>query len=73
MVGLEKLADAAEIAEVRELIQKHQNYTGSGLAAKILGAWDETVPKFVKVMPKDYKRALVQARERAAAKAVAAE
>ena len=42
-------------------------------ARELLDDWDNAVKSFVKVMPKDYKRALLQARERAAAKAVAAE
>ncbi len=58
MVGLEKLEDAAEIEQVRQMIQRHAQYTGSQHAAKILESWEQTVPKFVKVMPKDYKRML---------------
>ena len=40
---------------------------------ELLENWDRSLPSFVKVMPKDYKRALQQARDRAASKAVAAE
>jgi glutamate synthase (ferredoxin) len=58
MVGLEKLEDAAEIAEVRNLIKRHADFTKSQKAQRILAQWDETVPKFVKVLPKDYKRVL---------------
>jgi glutamate synthase (ferredoxin) len=58
MVGLETLEDAEEIAEVREMIQKHAEYTKSEKAAQVLANWEEMVPKFVKVMPKDYKRVL---------------
>src|SRR5262249_26049372 len=42
-------------------------------ARALLEDWDNALKSFIKVVPKDYKRALVQARERAAAKAVAAE
>jgi glutamate synthase (ferredoxin) len=66
MVGLEKLADAAEIEEVRQLIQRHADYTKSQRASKILAQWEKQLGKFVKVMPKDYKRmlqAIKQARE----------
>jgi glutamate synthase (ferredoxin) len=66
MVGLENLADAAEIEEVRQLIQRHADYTKSQRAAKILAQWEKQLGKFVKVMPKDYKRmlqAIKQARE----------
>jgi len=58
MVGLEKLQDAEEIAEVRAMIEKHLRYTKSARAAAVLKDWDAMVPKFVKVMPKDYKRVL---------------
>ncbi len=58
MVGLEKLESAAEIAEVRAMIEKHFGYTRSVRAKHVLAAWDQMVPKFVKVMPKDYKRVL---------------
>jgi len=40
------------------LIQRHQAYTKSERAAKVLAAWRQLVPKFVKVMPKDYQRVL---------------
>jgi glutamate synthase (NADPH) large chain len=43
---------------VRAMVQKHFDYTKSERAKAILGAWDQHVPKFVKVMPKDYKRML---------------
>jgi glutamate synthase (ferredoxin) len=58
MVGLEKLEDPEEIADLQEMIQKHANYTQSTQAKTVLANWDSLVPKFVKVMPKDYKRVL---------------
>jgi glutamate synthase (ferredoxin) len=58
MVGLERLEDPSEIAEVRQIIQKHVDYTKSDKAKMVLSRWEEMVPKFVKVMPKDYKRVL---------------
>jgi len=58
MVGLEKLEDADEIEQVWKMIQRHQTYTRSARAAAILSEWQHYVPKFVKVMPKDYKRVL---------------
>ena len=47
-----------EIAEVRTLIEKHRDHTGSLRAKTILEEWGTHGPKFVKVMPKDYKRVL---------------
>ena len=58
MVGIEKLEDAKEIAAVKAMIQKHLDYTKSERAQAVLADWDKFVPKFVKVMPKDYKRML---------------
>ena len=58
MVGLEKLEAAAEVAEVRALIEKHLAYTKSVRAKQILDGWKQFLPKFVKVLPKDYKRML---------------
>ncbi len=65
MVAMERLEDESDIAELKELIQKHENYTGSTVAAKILEDWEAAVGMFRKVMPVDYKRALEEmARER---------
>ncbi len=53
---------------LRELVERHAEYTGSRRAEQILENWDEYLPKFVKVMPVDYRRALqeMQATSRAA-------
>ncbi|HYV29189.1 MAG TPA: glutamate synthase-related protein, partial [Candidatus Eisenbacteria bacterium] len=58
MVGLERLEDETEIEEIRQMIQRHAQYTKSQRAWKILALWEEMTPKFVKVMPKDYQRML---------------
>lgn len=58
MVGLETLEDPEEIEDLRQMIQRHADYTGSEKAAKVLANWQTMLPKFVKVMPKDYKRVI---------------
>jgi glutamate synthase (ferredoxin) len=58
MVGLETLDDAEEINDLYQLIERHATYTGSLKATQVLAQWSDLVPKFVKVMPKDYKRVL---------------
>src|SRR5580693_2371242 len=58
---------------LRILVERHHLHTSSARARELLEDWDNALKGFIKVMPKDYKRALVQARDRAAAKAVAAE
>jgi glutamate synthase (NADPH/NADH) large chain len=51
------------------LVERHLLYTGSARARSILENWDEALKLFVKVMPNDYRRALLdlQAERRAAA------
>ncbi len=63
MVGLEKLEDPEEIKDLKQLIQQHVDYTESAKGAKVLADWNASVPKFVKVMPKDYKRVLQAIKE----------
>jgi glutamate synthase (ferredoxin) len=58
MVGIEKLDDPEEMAQVRSMVERHLANTKSERAKKVLGEWDRMVPLFVKVMPKDYKRVL---------------
>jgi glutamate synthase (ferredoxin) len=58
MVDLEKLEEE-EIKEVHEMIRRHAEYTKSDVAWRVLDLWDEMLPKFVRVIPKDYKRVLL--------------
>ena len=58
MVNIEKLEKPEEIREVREMIERHVKYTKSTLGKQILDLWEDMTTKFVKVMPKDYKRVL---------------
>ncbi|OWR33012.1 glutamate synthase large subunit [Saccharibacillus sp. O23] len=60
MVLLETLEDAAEKEEVRGMIQRHAELTGSSVAKLILDGWEQTSSRFVRVIPKDYKRMLEQ-------------
>jgi glutamate synthase (ferredoxin) len=71
-VGLEKLENAAEIEEVRQMIQRHADYTQSRRAARVLEKWEAMVSRFVKVLPKDYKR-MLQAIDRATAAGLSGE
>ncbi len=57
MVDLLSL-DAADVEELNDMIWKHALHTGSSLAWRLLGRWDETWPRFVKVLPKDYGRVM---------------
>jgi len=58
--GLVDLTDMTRDDEERlhRLISNHLHYTGSSRAKLILDNWAEYLPKFVKVMPVEYRRAL---------------
>jgi glutamate synthase (NADPH/NADH) large chain len=58
---------------LRILIERHLLHTGSARARGLLDNWDETLTRFVKVMPLDYAKALADMRAARDAKAVAAE
>ncbi len=59
---------------LRILVERHQLHTGSVVAGELLGDWDSNLSKFVKVMPRDYQRALEALEaEREEAASVAAE
>jgi glutamate synthase (ferredoxin) len=65
LVDLEELTpDDAD--ELRGMIAEHAQRTGSPVAERVLATWSDTLPKFVKVMPHDYKRALAELAEEAA-------
>jgi len=58
MVELSSIEDAHEISWVRGLIEDHYQFTGSELAKRILLDYRRALPRFVKVLPTDYKRVL---------------
>jgi len=58
MVDVEALDDD-DVALVRDLVVRHEQETGSTLAAGLLQTWDRVVPRLSKIMPRDYKRVLV--------------
>ncbi|HLI38297.1 MAG TPA: glutamate synthase-related protein, partial [Streptosporangiaceae bacterium] len=61
MVDLDPL-DPHDDGFLREVVERHYQETGSAVAARLLADWDEALPRFGKVMPKDYKRVLSAAR-----------
>ena len=63
MVFLEDLVEEGDVAAVRRMIEDHLRYTGSENARRVLDDWDAMLPKFVKVMPIDYKRVLAERAE----------
>ncbi|MDA2937854.1 glutamate synthase large subunit [Acidobacteria bacterium AH-259-A15] len=60
MVELEEIEDPAEIAQLKLMIEEHLKCTGSTVAQGILNDWKNALLQFVKVMPVDYKRVLLE-------------
>ncbi|XP_043718284.1 glutamate synthase 1 [NADH], chloroplastic [Telopea speciosissima] len=58
LVDLDKVEDEEDIMTLRMLIQQHQRHTNSKLAREVLADFENILPKFVKVFPRDYKRVL---------------
>ena len=57
MVDLDPL-DADDAAFLNDAVRSYAAETGSPVAAGLLAAWDATLARFGKIMPKDYKRVL---------------
>ena len=58
LVSLESIKSAEDIQTIYRLINAHANSTSSSNAKKIIAQWSKYIPKFVKVMPNDYKKIL---------------
>jgi len=71
MVDLEPLIDADDIDFLHVAIMKHVTFTGSRHAERVLAEWGAAHRQFVKVMPREYKRALAEQAKRAQAADVA--
>jgi glutamate synthase domain-containing protein 3 len=65
LVDLEDPTDA-DFEEIRALVMEHASRTGSPVAERALAEWDALRGSWVKVFPRDYKRVLREAAERAA-------
>jgi glutamate synthase (NADPH/NADH) large chain len=60
MVGLERVETDEDISELFEMIELHHRHTGSTVAEALLQDWPKQTAGFVKVMPTDYKRVLME-------------
>jgi glutamate synthase domain-containing protein 3 len=58
LVDLVSVDEEEDIELLKKLIQEHHQFTDSSVAKKILDEWEETLPQFVKVFPRDYRRVL---------------
>lgn len=55
MVLFETIASEAEGEELKQLIQKHADYTHSSRAVNLLDNWEASLSRFIKVIPREYK------------------
>jgi glutamate synthase domain-containing protein 2/glutamate synthase domain-containing protein 1/glutamate synthase domain-containing protein 3 len=62
MADLESVEDPEDIETLRSMIEDHLNYTGSAPAKRILDNWEDALPRFKKIMPRDYRRVLEERR-----------
>ena len=60
MVALESVQSQEDCDSLHRLLSEHLSNTGSANAERVLSNWDAMLPKFVKIMPHDYKRALAE-------------
>jgi glutamate synthase domain-containing protein 3 len=58
MIDLEPLDAVEDLTLVRGLLERHVEYTGSTVAARLLEDWPAAARQFVKVMPKELRRVL---------------
>jgi glutamate synthase domain-containing protein 3 len=58
MVDLEPVIEPRDIELLHGLVTRHQQLTGSRRARKILDNWMESLPRFIKVFPHEFKRVL---------------
>ncbi|WCO02131.1 glutamate synthase large subunit [Psychroserpens ponticola] len=59
-LNLDPVTIPEDIFELKDLIENHYNATLSPLAQRILENWQNELPKFVKVLPEEYKQALIR-------------
>ena len=60
MVDLEGVVDESDVWVLQALVQDHVRHTGSTLAERLLDNWELMLPRFVKVMPREYRKVLQQ-------------
>ena len=56
MISIEAVTDKYELSELKQLIMDHVNYTNSEIGKRILEDFEGYLPKFKKIIPKDYKK-----------------
>lgn len=65
MVSLETMDDPDEVIRLKKWVENHVSRTASPLGQRLLGQWGTAVSRFVKVIPIEYKRYLMQQQKEA--------
>jgi glutamate synthase (NADPH/NADH) large chain len=64
LVELSGISDYEDVKELQKIISNHLSYTKSAVAEEVLVNWDEYLPRFVKVVPLEYRKVLNEMRLR---------
>jgi glutamate synthase (ferredoxin) len=59
-LNLDPVIGDEDIKVLKDLIENHYNTTLSGQAQRILEKWELELPKFIKVLPEEYRQALIR-------------
>jgi len=59
-LNLDPVIEQDDVQNLKDLIENHYNATLSPLAQRILEKWEVELPKFIKVLPEEYKQALIR-------------
>ncbi|WAC01510.1 hypothetical protein N7U66_16170 [Lacinutrix neustonica] len=62
-LNLDPVTENKDILELKALVENHYNATLSSQAQRILENWERELPKFIKVLPEEYKQALKRLEE----------
>ncbi|KAG6715319.1 hypothetical protein I3842_05G244300 [Carya illinoinensis] len=68
LVDLDKVEEEEDIMTLRMMVQQHQRHTNSQLAKEVLANFEILLPKFIKVIPREYKRVLASMKAEKASK-----
>jgi glutamate synthase domain-containing protein 2/glutamate synthase domain-containing protein 3 len=64
IVDLLPVEEDEDINQLKSLVEEHFLYTQSSVAKKVLDEWEETLPKFIKVYPRDYRRIIEERKKK---------
>ena len=66
LADLEEVTDGEDKEILQRMVEGHVRFTGSELARKMLADWANCLPRFKKIMPRDYRRVLEERKLRGA-------